>query len=649
MPGQQRGLTRFWQELKRRKVVRVITVYAAAAFVILELLSIIIEPLRLPEWTLQFAIVFLCIGFIIAIILSWIYDIHPEGGIVKTEPVDKVKNDEKPTSSNTWKVASYISFVVIVALIVLNIIPRTGNNGIIDKSIAVLPFRNDSPDESKMYFINGTMEAILDNLSKIEDLRVPGRTSVEQYRNNPPPIPTVSEELDVSYILEGSGHRDGNNVRLVVQLLDGKMDKRLWSKTYDADIEEIFSMQSEIAQLVAAEIEAIITPEEKQLIEKLPTSDLTAYDYYLQGKEFYYIWWKTFNNSNLNHAELLFDNAVKRDSTFALAYAGKAAVFARYARDQSNVEKNYPDSVRIYCDKAISLDPDAAFAYVIRGLYYTGINKIKEGESDLKKAVELNPNDPFILRGLAILYYNNTGDYLAAIKLLKRAEKVGRDPGHRYATYARMSHVYKNIGDWEKVDFYKKKSREMNPLVYLDISDYIVQGKFQNAIEILETRPNKNLSDIGVCYLMQGEYDSALDYLKKVEEERKENNPDNYNPNAAGYRYGQVLLGIGRRDEGLGIINYWLQRNENIIDLGREGSHRALFDNAGLLSFLGETEKAIEYLQKYNNTSCWSDGTFYLMLVDPLFDNIRKSPEYEEIINNVQAENAKIRAKIARL
>ena len=148
-----------------------------------------------------------------------------------------------------------------------------------------LPFKNDSPDQERMYFINGTMEAILDNLCKIEDLRVPGRTSVEQYRDNPKPIPTVAEELDVSYILEGSGHRDGNNVRLIIQLLDGRKDQHLWSKTYDSDIEEIFSMQSEIAQLVAAEIEAFITPEEKQLIEKVPTANLTALDFYQRGNE----------------------------------------------------------------------------------------------------------------------------------------------------------------------------------------------------------------------------------------------------------------------------------------------------------------------------------------------------------------------------
>ena len=120
-------LSQFWQELKRRNVVRVITVYAGAAFVIIELINNITDPLRLPEWTPTFVIVLLAIGFPIAIIFSWIYDVHPEGGIVKTKPAEKDKAEDIPKSSKSWKIASYISFVVIVALIVLNIIPRTGN------------------------------------------------------------------------------------------------------------------------------------------------------------------------------------------------------------------------------------------------------------------------------------------------------------------------------------------------------------------------------------------------------------------------------------------------------------------------------------------------------------------------------------------
>ena len=193
-------LSQVWQELKRRNVVRVTTVYAGAAFVIIELINNITEPLHLPEWTPTLVIVLLAIGFPVVIIFSWIYDVHPEGGMVKTEPSEKGRAEYVPKSSNNWKIASYLSFVVIVGLIVLNILPRTRRsykNELLEKAIAVLPFINDSPDEEKMYFINGTMEAIHNNLCKIGDLRVVSRTSVEQYRNNLKPVKEIAGEMKV--------------------------------------------------------------------------------------------------------------------------------------------------------------------------------------------------------------------------------------------------------------------------------------------------------------------------------------------------------------------------------------------------------------------------------------------------------------------
>ena len=223
----------------------------------------------MPDWTMILVVVLLTVGFIIAVILSWIYDIHPKWGIVKTEPVDKVKDEDVPKSSNSWKIASYVSFVVIFALIVLNIIPRTGNREIIDKSIAVLPFRNESSDDENTYFINGVMESILDNLSRVKDLRVISRNSVEKYRDDPKSTPVVAEEMDVGYVLEGSGQMVGNRLLLTLQLIVGDDDRHIWSKQYDREIErveDLIDIQKEVAQLVASEIEAVITPEEIQLI-----------------------------------------------------------------------------------------------------------------------------------------------------------------------------------------------------------------------------------------------------------------------------------------------------------------------------------------------------------------------------------------------
>jgi len=392
MSANPNKLSQFWQELKRRNVVRVVTVYAGAAFVIIELINNITEPLHLPEWTPTLVIVLLAIGFPIVIIFSWIYDAHPDGGLVKTKPAKKVKVEEITRSSSGWKIASYISFVVIVGLIVLNIIPREGKNEILDKSIAVLPFINDSPYEEKMYFINGTMEAILDNLCKIEDLRVPGRTSVEQYRNNPKPIPIVAEEMNVSYVLEGSGHRDGENVRLFVQLREGKTDKSIWSKAYDADIEEIFSLESEIAQLIASEINAVITPEEKQRIERIPTNSLTAYDYYLQGSNEQWKYWEDHDPSHIHRSIDLSLKAVELDPNFSMAYLGMGRGYWMLGSGDIKPSQDHWEESKRLIQKAIELDPSNGLAYAELGVVQHNWDwDSTAARKSFERAIQLSP------------------------------------------------------------------------------------------------------------------------------------------------------------------------------------------------------------------------------------------------------------------
>lgn len=149
MPDNQSKISQFWQELRRRKVIRVISIYAAAAFIILELTDIVAPSLGLPVWTLNFIIILLCVGFVIALILSWIFDIHPGGGLVKTEPVDKEKSGGNPSESRGWKIATFLSVVVILALLALNLFSKRGNAKmeiVLEKSIAVLPFQNLSEE-----------------------------------------------------------------------------------------------------------------------------------------------------------------------------------------------------------------------------------------------------------------------------------------------------------------------------------------------------------------------------------------------------------------------------------------------------------------------------------------------------------------------
>ncbi|MHA1221448.1 MAG: tetratricopeptide repeat protein [Candidatus Heimdallarchaeota archaeon] len=459
-------LTQFWQELKRRKVFRVIAMYAATAFIIMEAGDIMLPRLGLPDWTVTFIVVLIIVGFPIAIIFSWIFDITPEG-IKKTESAKVTKDKEteiKPTKRRL-KVSDVIIAVMIVIVCIL-LYPKIFKKEKVtelEKSIAVLPFINDSPDEENVHFINGTMEAILDNLCKIEDLRVVGRTSVEQYRNAPKPILVIAEEMDVSYILEGSGQKYGNNVQLTFQLLDARNDKHLWSSPYSRKIviEEIFELQSEIAQLVAAEIKAIITPEEKQLIEKTPTANLTAYDFYQRGREEHWKYWIDNNNSEaLKRADALYHKALEYDSTFALSYTGLAWVYWDKHYWKTYFSEDFLDSVLILADIALSYDDQIAEAYTIRGDCYRDIGQTEKAIREYNKAIELNPNSWMAYWGMGLLYSGY--DFVKSLENNHKAVFLNRG-SELPILLKQLALSYYRAGIIDRSGFYAEEALSANP------------------------------------------------------------------------------------------------------------------------------------------------------------------------------------------
>ena len=284
-------LSQFWQELRRRKVTRVITVFAAAAFVILELTDIVAPSLGLPDWTLNFIIIMLVAGFIIAVILSWIFDVHPEGGIVKTGPVGAAGSGKKQAESGGWKIASFISLAVIAVLIILNLLhlrDRRDESGILDKSIAVLPFQNLSEEEGNEHFVDGLVEDLLSRISVIEELRVISRTSSDMYRERGTrSVPEIARELNVSYIVEGCVQRYGDKARITVQLIDAAQDNHIWAKNYDRDLVDVFQTQSEIALHIASELNTILSSKQEAQIQDNKTRSVEAFEYYQMGLDKY--------------------------------------------------------------------------------------------------------------------------------------------------------------------------------------------------------------------------------------------------------------------------------------------------------------------------------------------------------------------------
>ncbi len=644
MTGYQNKLSRFWQELKRRKVIHVITVYAGAAFVIIELINNITEPLHLPEWTPTLVIVLLAIGFPIAVIFSWIYDVHPEGGMVKTELAHKVKPEDIPKSSKSWKIASYISFVVIVGLIVLNVIPRTGKKDILDKSIAVLPFRNDSPDEEKMYFINGTMEAILDNLCRIEDLRVPGRTSVEQYRDVAKPIPIIAQELRVSYILEGSGQKIGDRILLTVQLLDGINDHHLWSKQYDREIQEVedlIDIQSEIAQLVAAEIEAVITPSEKEIIEKIPTTSISALDLYQRGNEAYWRYWSDHSDKEaLERAEYFFIEALRYDSTFAQAYTGLARI---YWGSEGYFSEYRLDTARVLLDKALSFDPELVEAHTLNGRYYNARNDTIRAMREVDIAISLNPNDweaYSIKADISSGYINQISNRQKAV-LLNRGSELPR-------LLARLGSSYWNIGFFDKaLEVYEEVLKLTgDSITYLNRSGIVegFSGNTNRAIELykhsiaLDSTQLNTYFYLFQIYLKLGDIDQALKY-GKIWVDRMEASGGlgvNYM-----HRVGTYYRLQGLQEEADYYYDLQIEYCLREIELERSRAERNLYtyyDLASTYAITGETEKALENLRIWVTRPIIDIMILVYLRNDDHFNPIKDHPEFQEILNEAEAK-----------
>ena len=323
--------------------------------------------------------------------------IQQQSGILKEEV--RVKPEKKKNPKPKIIILSFL----LLALIVMGyiFIPKLiKSSGTIEKSIAVLPFKNDSPNDSTTYFIDGVMEEILTDLQTIKDIRVISRTSVEQFRGSTKPTtPEIAKKLGVNYIVEGSGQKYGNKFRLRVQLIRAAKENHLWAKSYEQEIKDakdIFSIQSQIAQTIAEELEVVITPKEKKLIEKVPTINLEAYKAFLKGQ--FYL--RKFTKNNLDTALQYFELAKEIDPEYALAYSGISNVW------QFRVNASFASpSVAIPREmaaltKAFELDSTRAEVYHSLAFYKTYIMwDLKGGESSIRKAIALNPNyaDAYLL------------------------------------------------------------------------------------------------------------------------------------------------------------------------------------------------------------------------------------------------------------
>src|SRR5213593_2065356 len=302
----------FFEEVKRRKVYRVAVAYVIAAGGIIQLASAAFPAWELPNWTLRLVIVLLLVGFPIALILAWAFDVTLQG--IRATP-----SVAAPRTHRRRNVIMLVATGVIVSAIAgFFLLPRISSAHKIDKSIAVLPFENLSDEKENAYFADGIQDDVLTNLSKIGDLKVISRTSVMPYRGKASNLREIGKALGVGAILEGSVRRIGNRVRVNVQLINADTDEHLWAEDYDRDLIDVFAIQTDLAQQIVRELQAKPSPSEKAQFERKPTENGEAYLAFVQAHDLSC----TFEDfEKLKQSEQLFERTLDLDPTFALAVA----------------------------------------------------------------------------------------------------------------------------------------------------------------------------------------------------------------------------------------------------------------------------------------------------------------------------------------
>jgi adenylate cyclase len=346
--------------------------------------------------------------------------------------------------------------IVVLALFVFNFIEGKGQTDKIEKSIAVLPFFNDSPDEENTHFINGIMDEILNNLQSIKEFRVVSRTSVEQYRgNSKPTIPEIAKRLKVNYIVEGSGQKYGSTFRLRVQLIDAVNDKHIWADSYEREIKntgEIFKIQSQIAESIASELETSLTPLEKEHFDRPPTASVEAYDAFLKGRYFY-----ENEITSTPEATKWFQEAIKLDSTFALPWTYLSMCFWRISpsTDSPTFKKAKETAL-----KALELDPSSPIALTNIAEILDNEYNFKEAEEKIQLALRIAPDNPYVLRN-AGRFYTILGKKEESISYCKKA--LQNDPNNKTA----LQYLFDSYYYGGRLSDAKDVTKEFNDLGYI--------------------------------------------------------------------------------------------------------------------------------------------------------------------------------------
>jgi TolB-like protein/Tfp pilus assembly protein PilF len=659
----------FFEEVKRRKVYRVAAAYIIAAGGIIQLASAAFPAWELPNWSLRLVITLLLLGFPIALILAWAFDITAQG--IRATPTPAM-----PGSHRRRNIIMLVATGVIVSAAAgFFLLPRVSAHKI-DKSIAVLPFESLSDEKENAYFADGIQDDVLTNLSKIGDLKVISRTSVMPYRGKASNLREIGKALGVSSILEGSVRRIGNRVRVNVQLINAENDEHIWAEDYDRELTDVFAIQTDLAQKIATELRAKLSPSEKAQMEHKPTENGEAYLAFVQAHNLQNA---VEDFGKLKQSEQLYARAVELDPKFALA-------LARYSQLESWIFHIYEPTrerrqkARALAEQALQLQPDLPEAHLAMGFsYYYGDNnydaaqkefeiarrglpnesevylalgaiqrrqgKWTESTANLEKAASLNPKDSWPLQNLAE-NYQVLRNFDAANKTIDRGLQINPTEVGLWEIKSKLAIAENGDLSVSEKAFQTVKSMPMNDKDKLRIAGsradvFVLERKYQEGLREAESLPDDLLAPIhpaalyGKYYIigfarkaLQDEAGARAAFLKAKDllEAQLKESPDAPDIHI---QFAKALAHLGEKDAALAEA----RRATELLPESKDalGGPEIAAGVAEVHAILGDNGRAIEILDGLLSRP--SAVTVQGLKLNPIWDPLRSDPRFQALID----------------
>jgi TolB-like protein len=470
-----------FEELRRRKVVRVAVVYAATAFAVLQAADIMLPRLAVPEWAMTLVVVFAVLGFPIALVLGWVLELTPDG-LKVTQARGAASVDQPPPSLLGKRTVFAAALLVVLGIGIgagwfLRPLPVAPTQTVADEpaeqsalehSIAVLAFDNMSPDPDNAFFAEGISEEILNLLAAVERLSVASRTSAFSYRGKDVPIPDIAAQLGVRYVLEGSVRKAGEQVRITAQLIDAATDRHLWSANYDRTLADVFAVQDEIAAAIGRALQIALLGRDGETVTATEIAP-DLYEKFLQSRFLL----RQRNFAAIARATALLEQVVQGEPDFApaLAQLAEAHLLSGGTAETAEDLKNLFDRILDLVDRALALDPLLAGAYAVRANVAMSRGQSVDALGDYRRAIELDPDDPRSHHWLAMLY-SDSGHLEQAKRAIFTSLRLDPDNANAQGWAAEL---LASRGAWEEAIEVSRRVVDLgNPFGHAFIAMYLL-------------------------------------------------------------------------------------------------------------------------------------------------------------------------------